>query len=65
MMSNQEKPIEAEFKILEDRKTENTLECPRCGYEFDIDAMTCENLVWVKAKMAYVAQCPLCATQQS
>jgi hypothetical protein len=56
--------IEAEFIILDDRGAQNTLECPRCGNEFDIDAMTELNLVWNWKQMAFVAKCPLCGTQQ-
>ena len=62
--TSQEKPIEAEFKLLEDRGIENTLECPRCGCVFDVNALTHENLIWAKTKMADIAKCPLCGTQQ-
>lgn len=59
-----EQPIEASFEILEDRGTQNTLECPRCGCVFDVDAKTEANLVWSWKQMALIAVCPLCDTHQ-
>ncbi len=59
-----EQIIEANFIILDDRGSQNTLECPRCGNVFDIDAMTELNLVWNWRQMAFVAKCTLCGTQQ-
>lgn len=56
--------IEANFIIIEDRGTQNTLECPRCGCIFDIDAMDEENLEWSWEQMAFRAVCPLCGTKQ-
>ncbi len=58
------KPIEANFDVLEDRGTQNTLECPRCTCVFEVDAITEENLIWSCKQMAIIAVCPLCGTQQ-
>ncbi len=59
-----DQPIEANFIVTENRGKQNSLECPRCGCEFDIDIDTEENLVWSWRKMAWLAECPLCGTQQ-
>lgn len=59
-----EKIIEAEFIIIENRGTKNTLECPRCGCTFDIDAHKETNMVFCPNKVSWLAQCPLCNTRQ-
>lgn len=63
-MKEKEQPVEANFIIVDDRGAQNTLECPRCGCEFDVDAMDEENLIWSWKQMAFIAVCPLCGTQQ-
>lgn len=64
MKEKKEEKIEANFNVLDDRGHENDLECPRCGYEFKVDAHTNENLEWDRKKKAFVAKCPLCGTEQ-
>lgn len=55
---------EVEFEILEDRGASATLECPACGFVFNIDAHTEENLQWDRPKKAFIAVCPICQRKQ-
>lgn len=58
------KKITADFHVLEDEGAVNILECPRCGYEFKVDAHTSENLRYNRDTQWMVAVCPLCDTEQ-
>ena len=52
------------FEIVDDRGAQATLECPACGFVFDIDAYTSLNLEWSRPKKALVAICPICQRRQ-
>ena len=41
---------EVDFEIVDDRGTQATLECPACGFVFDVDAHTDLNLEWCRPK---------------
>jgi hypothetical protein len=56
------KRIEAPFTVLDERGPEATLECRRCGYEFDVNAYTGENLIIDQQTRMHRAVCPLCGT---
>jgi hypothetical protein len=45
---------------LDERGPEATLECPRCGYEFDVNAYTGESLIIDQQTKTQRALCPLC-----
>jgi transcription elongation factor Elf1 len=54
--------IEATFLILEEEGPGATLECPRCGYEFEVNSYTGENLCIDPERKRQLAVCPLCGT---
>jgi hypothetical protein len=60
-----ERRIEATFTLLEERGPEAILECPRCGYEFEVNAYTGENLVIDCLRGRQLAVCPLCGTLEA
>lgn len=53
---NEQNLIEANFIVLNN----TTLECPRCGIEFNSK----NNMIWLWGKMKFIICCPLCATVQ-
>jgi uncharacterized Zn finger protein len=55
---------EVEFEMIEDRGTQATIECPACGFIFDIDAHTNLNLEWNRPKKAMICVCPICQRRQ-
>jgi len=55
---------EVEFEVVEDRGAQATLCCPACGFEFDVDAHTEQNLEWSRPKKAMIAVCPICQRRQ-
>ncbi len=52
------------FEIVEERGWQATLECPACGFVFDVDAHTNANLEWCRKKKAMLAVCPICQRRQ-
>ena len=50
------------FEMVDDRGHAATLECPACGFVFDVDAYTQENLQWEEPD--YVACCPICKRKE-
>ena len=55
---------EVDFEIIENRGAQATLECPACGFVFDVDARGELNLEWSKKQRALVAMCPICKRKQ-
>lgn len=55
---------EVDFEMVDDRGAQATLECPACGFVFEVDAHTDLNLEWDRTKMAMVAKCPICQRKQ-
>jgi rubredoxin len=53
-----------EFEVLEERGQSATLECPACGFVFDVDIRTGDNLEWDRPNKCMAAVCPVCQRMQ-
>jgi hypothetical protein len=54
----------ADFKVLQENGPEATLECPRCRWQFPVNAFTGENITFDSQDKTVRETCPLCGTLQ-